>query len=228
MNKILQEQIAYYRARAAEYEDWFLRKGRYDHGSEWNAKWFKEVEEVQQSLDRFKPTGKILELACGTGWWTAYLAKYTDHLTAVDASPEMLAINRQRVQGSKVEYIQADVFNWKPKGRYDVVFFGFWLSHVPPEKFEIFWDIVRSCLNPKSRIFFVDSLRSETSGTTDHQIVKVGEAMSRRKLSDGREFCIVKVFYKPSVLTAKLKDLGWKVSVRTTTHYFLYGSGELL
>lgn len=226
MNKILEEQIAYYRARAVEYDDWFLRKGRYDHGPEQNAKWFKEVEEVQYSLDRFKPTGKILELACGTGWWTASLAKYTDHLTAVDASPEMLAINRQRMKGLKVEYIQTDIFQWKPKNRYDVVFFGFWLSHVPPEKFKIFWDLVQSCLNPHGRIFFVDSLRSETSGATDHQIVKVGETMSRRKLNSGQEFCVVKVFYEPDALTAKLKDFGWKASVSATTNYFLYGSGK--
>ncbi len=94
--ELLEEQLAYYRARAGEYDEWFLREGRHDRGPEWNRRWFSEVEEVRRELARFRPTGEVLEIACGTGLWTAELARYADRVTAVDASPEVLEINRAR------------------------------------------------------------------------------------------------------------------------------------
>ena len=53
---LLAEQIAYYRSRAGEYDEWFLRQGRYDHGSELNARWFAEVEQVARALTEFTVT----------------------------------------------------------------------------------------------------------------------------------------------------------------------------
>jgi demethylmenaquinone methyltransferase/2-methoxy-6-polyprenyl-1,4-benzoquinol methylase len=163
---LLEGQLAYYRARAEEYDEWFLRKGRHDRGPEWNRRWFLELERVRQELDRFRPTGRVLELACGTGLWTVRLARHTASITAVDASQEVLDINRARLQEShpevSVRYVRADLFDWRPDDAYDVVFFGFWLSHVPPGRFAAFWDLVRSALRPGGRVFFVDSLRTET------------------------------------------------------------------
>jgi len=59
-------------------------------------------------------------------------------VTAVDASPEMLELARHRVGNDpRVRFVLADLFAWRPEGRYDVVFFGFWIddtseSDVPP------------------------------------------------------------------------------------------------
>jgi 2-polyprenyl-3-methyl-5-hydroxy-6-metoxy-1,4-benzoquinol methylase len=60
-------------------------------------------------------------------------------VVAIDASPEVIAINRQRVQSDRVDYVVADVFAWQRHAQFDAVFFGFWLSHVPLEQFERFW-----------------------------------------------------------------------------------------
>ncbi len=136
----LDEQLTYYRARAPEYDAWALREGPFDRGRD-NAKWFAEIAKLEDALERFNPTGKVLELAGGTGQWTERLVRHADELTVVDASEEVLEFNRQRV-GDGVRHIQADLFSWKPDRRYDVVFFSFWLSHVPPELFQRFWDLV--------------------------------------------------------------------------------------
>ena len=64
------EQLTYYRARAAEYDEWFLRRGRYDRGDEHRRLWFDEVAAVEAALIDAHPAGDILELACGTGLWT--------------------------------------------------------------------------------------------------------------------------------------------------------------
>jgi ubiquinone/menaquinone biosynthesis C-methylase UbiE len=85
LDELLHEQIAYYRARASEYDEWFLRTGRYDRGEEQNSRWFAEVAEVAAALDAFRPAGRVLELAAGTGLWTERLARYADHITALDA-----------------------------------------------------------------------------------------------------------------------------------------------
>jgi demethylmenaquinone methyltransferase/2-methoxy-6-polyprenyl-1,4-benzoquinol methylase len=225
-DKVLAEQAEYYRARAAEYDEWFLRRGRYDRGPELNRQWFSEAEEVARSLQVFHPSGRVLELACGTGLWTQELARCAGAITAVDASAEMLALNRARMGAFPVRYVQADLFSWQPDARYDVVFFGFWLSHVPPDRFDAFWDLIRSCLAPEGRVFFVDSLYDETSTAADHRLEGPDATAVKRRLNDGREFQIVKVFYRPEELAERLDALGWSLSVRATDHYFLYGHGR--
>ncbi|HEX2202142.1 MAG TPA: class I SAM-dependent methyltransferase [Longimicrobium sp.] len=221
--RILEEQKAYYRARAGEYDEWFLRAGRYDRGPEFRAMWNAEVEEVRRALEELRPAGKVLELACGTGWWTERLVPWAGSLTLVDASAEVLALNRARVGDAGVRRIQADLFAWTPDGAYDVVFFSFWLSHVPEERFEAFWGMVRSALAPGGRVFFVDSLRTELSTATDHRLAGPGDPVTERKLNDGRRYRVVKVFHDPAELEARLAALGWRASVRATEHFFLHG-----
>jgi 2-polyprenyl-3-methyl-5-hydroxy-6-metoxy-1,4-benzoquinol methylase len=147
-NARLQEQARYYAQRADEYDDWFYRRGRYDRGEEHNARWRAEAETVLRAIAAFAPAGQVLELASGTGLWTQQLARTADAVTAVDASAEMHEVSRRRTFDGPVEYEVADLFAWRPARRYDVVFFGFWLSHVPPDRFEAFWAMVADCLKP--------------------------------------------------------------------------------
>ena len=226
---LLEGQLTYYRARAEEYDEWFLRRGRHDRGPEWNRRWFSELEEVRRELDRFGPTGRVLELACGTGLWTVELVRHASRVTAVDASPEVLEINRARLREAGLEasvrYVEANLFDWRPDDAHDAVFFGFWLSHVPPERFEAFWELVRGALRPGGRVFFVDSLGAETPDEMARRSRNPRDHTTIRQLDDGREFRIVKIFYEPAELEQRLAGLGWNVSVRTTEH-LLYGSGE--
>lgn len=129
---MLAEQRRYYSARAPEYDDWWQRRGRYDRGdADEILEWERQVAVVDAALTSFNPRGAVLELAGGTGWWTQRLARVAQHLTVVDASPETIALNRDRVRRSDVDYVVADLFDWSPERTFDVVFFSFWLSHVP-------------------------------------------------------------------------------------------------
>jgi demethylmenaquinone methyltransferase/2-methoxy-6-polyprenyl-1,4-benzoquinol methylase len=220
---MLREQIEYYRARAAEYDEWFLREGRYDRGPQHREAWFNEVRLVETALRNELPRGEVLELACGTGLWTRHLVDRHARVVAVDASPEVIAINRQRVQSDRVNYVVADVFAWHPETRFDAVFFGFWLSHVPREQFEPFWKKVRASLKDGGRVFFVDSLLEQSSTAHDHDPLDQSGFASRR-LNDGRAFRIVKVFYEPAELERRLSELGWQGWVRSSGTFFLYGS----
>jgi SAM-dependent methyltransferase len=222
---LLAEQSDYYRQRAPEYEDWWFRRDRYDRGEDANARWFAEVSTVEAELDRFGPQGRVLELACGTGIWTRRLARDAERLTAVDGSAEMLALNHAALQDPAVDYLHADLFTWEPTETYDVCFFSFWLSHVPEERFQPFWEKVRRALGPRGRVFFLDSARSERASAADHKLPVRGEETMLRRLKDGREYRIVKRFHEPQELGSRLADIGWTVQVKSTPEYFVYGQG---
>ncbi len=220
---LLAEQAHYYRERAGEYEDWWFRRGRYDHGPEANARWFADAAEAQDALERFDPAGEIVELACGTGLWTQLLAHYATGVTAIDGSSEMIELCRARVNDPRVTYVQADLFAWEPIGTYDVCVFGFWLSHVPEERFEAFWEKVARAVGSGGRVFFIDSLRSQQASAIDHTLPDRGEETMLRRLADGREYRIIKRFHEPQPLQQRLADLGWNAVVQTTSEFFIYG-----
>ena len=222
-DELLAEQVSYYRARATEYDDWWFRRGRYDNGAEWNARWFAEAAEVEAALERFDARGDVLELACGTGLWTRHLARTAAHLTAVDASPEVIALNRERV-GDGVDYLEADIFDLDLPDRYDECFFGFWLTHVPDERFAEFWESVGRALRPGGRVFFVDSGigQSHRAHTRDRD-----RETEVRQLADGCEFRSVKCYHGPPELELRLAGLGFEVAVSTTAHgSMIYGVGS--
>ena len=221
--EFLASQQDYYRARAPEYDEWWERRGRYDHGPEANGRWFREQEEVYTALARLELTGDVLELACGTGNWTQRLARSAAHVTAVDGSPEMLRLNRERVQSEQVEYVQADLFAWQPERRYDAVVTGFWLSHVPPEQLDPFLGTVRSALVPGGCFFFIDSRRDPLTTTSDQPLPAAEQPWLTRRLNDGREFRIIKLFYDPDEFRSRLEAHGFRAEVRETESFFLYG-----
>lgn len=225
-SQVLADQIAYYRARAGEYDEWWFRTGRYDRGTEFNTRWHAETAAVEDALAAWlaaRRPAQVLELACGTGLFTRLIAPRVARLTAVDASPEVIAINRARVGADNVDYHEADLFAWRPIQRYDAVFFSFWLSHVPDERFAAFWALVASALAPGGAAFLIDSAFDPTSTAKDHVLSGREAGIVTRKLNDGREFRIVKVFYEPAALAAKVDPLGWRASLAQTARYFIYG-----
>jgi len=224
INKILEDQKSYYKQRASEYDEWFFRTGRYDRGDKNNTDWFREIEIVKKDLDSNSPYGDVLELAAGTGLWTSILKQSAKQILAVDFSPEVLVLNSQRNGQSNIQYETADIFNWLPAKKYDFVFFSFWLSHVPEEKFEQFWNLVKSSLKPNSRWYFVDSRPDEFSRAIDHSLDPKSDIV-KRKLNDGGEFDIIKRFYEPQELTSRLQRLGWDARITASPRFFIYGSG---
>jgi trans-aconitate methyltransferase len=205
---LLAEQIAYYRARAPEYLDGVI-PGAIGGG------------ELEAALDAFGPSGDVLELACGPGTWTAQLLDHAASLTAVDAAPEMLELAAARVAPRSVRFVEANLFEWVPDRRYDVVFFGFWLSHVPPERFESFWSLVDRALEPDGRVFFAD----DGYRTADELIEGASSSTIERRLNDGTRHRIVKVAHEPRDLERRLAALGWRIAVTQTSGPFYWGSG---
>lgn len=225
-DELLQEQIAYYRARAAEYDQWALRQGRYDHGPELNKRWADQVAEVRAALLHCGPVDAALELACGTGIWTQTLLGFCGRIHVVDAAPEMLAITRARLRSARVSHELRDLFRWQATRQYDLVFCGFWLSHVPPERMAPFLRQVARALRPGGRLFLVDSRRdTQTDGNMPRDYYR-DDIRHERELNDGRRFQIVKVFHEPETLGASLAAQGLRPALRVTANYFIYGTAD--
>jgi SAM-dependent methyltransferase len=205
-DQLVADQIAYYRARAPEYEKDILR--------------VEGMARLPAALDEFRPEGRVLELACGSGRWTERLLPHASSVTGVDAAPEMLAMARERIDDERVRFIEADIFGWRPEERYDVAFFAFWLSHVPPERFDAFWSLVADCLEPDGRVFFVDDRHR-----TQDEWIEGEPALVQRRLRDGRTFRAVKVPHEPADLERRLTELGWNITVTEGPGPFYWGAG---
>jgi 2-polyprenyl-3-methyl-5-hydroxy-6-metoxy-1,4-benzoquinol methylase len=209
LEQLLAEQVAYYRAVAPEYEGHALP--------------FEGGDELAAALDAFRPEGSVLELACGPGVWTGQLLRHATEITAVDASPEMLRIASARIDGERVRFVQANIFDWEPDQRYDVVFFGSWLSHVPLERFASFWSKIADCLKPGGRVFFVD----DAYRTPDELVEGESSSTILRRLNDGSAHRAVKVPHRADELEERLARVGWRVQVRpTTSGPFYWGAGS--
>lgn len=222
---VLQQQITYYRARAGEYDEWFYRVGRYDRGVQNNKLWFDEVEILMREVAALGQVDSVLELACGTGIWTHELAKIAKQITALDASTEVMEINRGKGHVVAVNFHEADLFNWQPGAEYDLVFMSFWMSHVPPGKLDDFLETVRKATKKGGRVFMIDSLPDPTSTANNHAPYETDEVYHTRKLNDGREYKIVKVFYEADVLQQKLAEHGFEAQVKSTGRYFWWANG---
>src|SRR5207249_3001376 len=166
---------------------------------------------------------RVLELACGTGLFTRHLAPRVPQVTAIDASPEVIACNRARVNCQNVDYVIADLFEWTPPARYDLVFMSFWLSHVPLERFDAFWSLARRALAPEGSAYVIDSVLDTTSTARDHAAPDAQSGIVTRKLNDGRQYRIVKIFHDPATLTRRLAKIGFDATIERTPRYFIHG-----
>ena len=214
--------VAYYEARAPEYDDWYLRRGRYARGPVHDTAWNAELDAAGRWLDAQPIEGEIVELAAGTGWWSPLLASKGE-LSIYDASPSALDRARERLvaHGLRAHIHVRDA--WAEGDRpVDAVFAGFWLSHVPRDRLGAFLGVVRRWLKPGGTFAFIDSLEDPQSSASDHPTP--ADDRSVRRLNDGREFTIVKVYYQPAELEAALAAAGFtNAAVTTTGRFFLTG-----
>jgi demethylmenaquinone methyltransferase/2-methoxy-6-polyprenyl-1,4-benzoquinol methylase len=215
--------VDYYDARAPEYDDWYLRRGRYERGAIHDAAWNAELDAAGRWLDALPWSGDIVELAAGTGWWSPLLASRGE-LSMYDSSDAALDRARERLvaHGLRAHLHVRDAWA-EPDRQVDGLFLGFWLSHVPRARLGEFLALVRRWLKPGGRIAFIDSLADPASGAADHP--EPADDLAVRRLDDGREFTIVKVFYEPDELREALGTAGFEnVDITTTGRFFILGT----
>jgi demethylmenaquinone methyltransferase/2-methoxy-6-polyprenyl-1,4-benzoquinol methylase len=166
-----------------------------------------------------------VELAAGTGWWSPLLAS-KGQLWLYDAVEEPLDRARERLMAHGLAaHIHVRDAWAEPDRQVDVLFTGFWLSHVPRRRLGEFLSTARGWLKPGGLFAFIDSRRDPESSASNH--TAPADDVSTRRLDDGREFTIPKIFWEPSELESALGEAGFSgARVTATSRFFLLGEAS--
>ena len=204
----------YYERRAGEYDEWYLRLGRFANRVD-PERWHSEVEMLRRRVSEFG-AGRLLEIASGTGWWTQHLARRAA-VMALDYSPAMLAQVKARLTGAGLDAqrIRADAYALPfQSGAFESCFTGFFLSHVPSVRMAAFLAEVRRVMRPHGLVMVIDSaLEGETSRAGE-------EFFQERTLNDGSRHQVLKILHSAATLSAALKPLGEVIEAWETGGFF--------
>ena len=206
----------YYDERAHEYDEWYQHRKLYADPANDEA-WHKEVSRMTGWVQAFG-SGRLLEIASGTGWWTRHLARRAQ-VTTLEYAPAMIDMLKRRLreEGASALVTRGDAYALPfAEGSFDGCFFGFWLSHVPPELLPVFFGEVRRVVRAGGEVLLVDSkpFRGEAPGAPLKQ---------ERMLNDGSRHHIVKVYHTPETLRALLEAYGTNVQTWTSGKFFTAG-----
>ncbi len=204
-DRLIDEQIAYFEARAPEYDD-SMEPDRSDAD-------FAEWEQLRNQVRSAHLTGGVLDLAAGTGSWTELFIDTADTVTLVDASEGALDIARSRLEGRGAEFVVADLFTWTPSRLYDAVFSSFWLCHIPPDLIENFVAQVDSACRPGGTTVLVDEHTFDDPGLALATAAHDEAWVSHRTVQTGHDYRVVKVSHDPTQVGELFERSGWDVSI---------------
>jgi demethylmenaquinone methyltransferase/2-methoxy-6-polyprenyl-1,4-benzoquinol methylase len=201
----------YYAKRAAEYERIYAKPERQ-----------ADLAALKARIGKMFAGRRVLELACGTGYWTDVIAASAAQVTALDLNEEVLAVARAKPNAAKVSFLRGSAYEIPELGRrHDALFAGFWWSHVPLEKLDGFVADCLSAVAPGALIAFLDNRYVEGSSTALARRDARGNAYQLRSLDDGSTHEVLKNFPTESELIQRVSRLGWGANVELLDYYWL-------
>ena len=202
---------AYYAARALEYDNVYRKPERQ-----------ADLRAIEQWVSPRFVGARVLEIACGTGYWTQFIAPVALHVTALDAAPETLDIARGRVPGSNVEFLVGDAYDLSQHASFDAAFLGFWFSHVPRARQRAFLVGLNAALRPGARVVMLDNRYVEGSSTPVSERDADGNGYQERRLDDGSTHRVLKNFPSEHELRSLVADLGERATFTTWNYYWAF------
>jgi demethylmenaquinone methyltransferase/2-methoxy-6-polyprenyl-1,4-benzoquinol methylase len=200
----------YYARRAAEYERIYAKPERQ-----------VDLARLRVLLASAFRGRSVLEVACGTGFWTQHIATHAVRVDAYDINDETLQIARTKpVDPERVRFARGDAYAPPPaETRHDGAFAGFWWSHVPLREQTRFLTGLHAALAPGARVVFIDNRYVEGSSTPVSRTDAEGNTYQARKLDDGSSHEVLKNFPTPEALQAAVAPFAVRADV-TLLEYF--------
>lgn len=201
---------SYYANRAPEYDNVYLKPER---------------QGDLRAIERWLPTKcagtSVIEVACGTGYWTQFIAPVSAHVLAIDSSPETLSIAKNRVTANHVVFQTGDAYALPlHEAKFDVAFAGFWFSHVPIKRQREFLRGLHATLIPGAKVVLLDNRYVEGSSSPITEQDEEGNTYQTRTLSNGTTHRVLKNFPTEKELKERLTGLGTSVTLTTWQYYW--------
>ena len=208
MNKDL---VKYYKDRAKEYEKIYAKPERQED--------LKQASALLQELFKDKA---VLEITCGTGYWTEQIAKTATSLIATDINDAVIEIAKQKDYGNaNVSFEVADIYKLDVTKKHESLFGGFIWSHIPLQELDRFIDTVNNLVTRGGLVVMMDSMYVEGSNLPVSQTDEHGNTYQTRKLDDGTSHLVLKNFPSESFLKDKLKDKATDIKVINLPYYWI-------
>ena len=204
--------LAYYAARAREYERVYRKPERQ-----------ADLRVLEAAVAKALAGREVIELACGTGYWTQFIARTARRVVALDASPETLALARAKgLAPDSVTFGVADAYTLAPSlGQFDGAFAGFWWSHVPLDAQARFLASLWARVVPGAVVLMLDNRYAPGSSTPVSHADAQGNTYQLRRLEDGSEHSVLKNFPTPAQLRQAFAAFADEVEVLELPYYWL-------
>jgi ubiquinone/menaquinone biosynthesis C-methylase UbiE len=202
----------YYAARAHEFDRVYAKPERQN-----------DLRHLENWLPAVFSHRRVLEVACGTGYWTQFIAPNAAHVVATDATPQTLDIAQKRVTARNVDFHIADAYALPDQlGRFDAAFAGFWFSHVPRSRIGRFLDNLHARLEPRAVVLFLDNLYVEGSSSAITERDDEGNTYQSRKLADGTSHRVLKNFPSADDLIKGVEGIGKNPCYQQLEYYWVF------
>jgi len=202
----------YYAKRASVYEEIYDKPER-QHELEWQR---RRVPEIFR--DR-----TVLEVACGTGYWTQFIARSAAHVHACDINEAVLEIAREKpIPKGRASFFKADAVTLEgvPSGC-DAAFAGFWWSHVKKAELARFVQALAGTLAPGSVVAILDNTYAEGSSTPISRRDAEGNTYQMRRLANGEEHEVLKNFPSSLELAEAVRPVAREAHLESLAYYWL-------
>lgn len=207
----------YYNRRASEYEAIYYATTDPTRQA--------ELAVIEKKIESLVAGRRVLEIACGTGYWTRIAARVARHVTAVDASAEMLEIARNKnLPSDRVTLLSGDAYNLTEiPGVFDAALANFWFSHVLRSRIADFLVGVQSKLRPGSTVIMADNVYMPGVGGELVRPAESEDTFKLRTLSDGSQHLILKNYFDEEQLRAILSPFASQLEVHVGAAYWWCG-----
>lgn len=202
----------YYARRAGEYERIYAKPERQD-----------DLAHLRERLAVLLAGRDVLEVACGTGYWTAAVAPRVRSLLATDVNEEVLAIARTKPGlGDHVAFRRMDLHDAPALDRsFDGALAAFWWSHVRRAGLDAFLEAFHAPLAPGARVVIVDNRYVEGSSTPIARRDEAGDTWQVRPLDDGSHHDVLKNFPDEDELRATIGPHATTLDVEWLDHFWV-------
>ena len=203
---------SYYASRAPEYDQVYLKPERQ-----------ADLRDIERWLAPLFAGATVLEVACGTGYWTQFIAQSAAHVTAIDTSLETMRIAEGRVPEGKVTFLVGDAYNLPPHlGRFSAAFAGFWFSHIAKAKRHAFLHGLNAFLMPGAKVVLLDNRYVAGSSSSMIETDSDENTYQTRHLRDGSTHRVLKNFPSEAELQSSLLGIGKRGTFSTWQHFWAF------